>query len=380
MTVEIVGEPEAIRVALSGVLANWNGDHFGIPASNSEGAKPDDPHITRPLLWLWLMAAPDYCETPEEKAEWRAENPNCFAARSKWQPHWSLWEQISREYPAVTFVVHFREEGLWDAGTAEVQDGRVKIIDRRLGYFVTPPPQPWLWHHDALDIAPVAELARAALAGLILPYQTEDEEYHHYAVTRHPDRVRERLAELGYAAAEDVPDDYDGPIYQLTPYGLDEDIYLDTIDSEAKFLLGEDFEGFAANDSLPLPSLPSLQDKLDVALRPITVEPAELDTLRAIMVGHPRFLPERYTREEAARFRADTFTAVERSLIHNAAGAGPFRPTHRMIRHLLAAEGVSPNRRAELQVALNTPAWGGEAGRWPEWEKRAAEHVPSSAS
>jgi hypothetical protein len=378
MIVEIRGEPDAVRAALTGLLANRDEDFFGTLANFIQGGNPDDPNTTYPHLWL--MAAPYYCETPEEQAAWQAANPNYFAAGAKGQPHWSLWEQISSEYPTVKMLVHWRVEGLWDAGTAEVQDGRVKITRRQRGYFVNPPPQPGVWHHYALDIGPDPEAARAALAGLIQPYRTEHEPYHHDAVTRQPDRVRGRLAELGYTAAEDVPDDYDGPEYQLIPYGLDEDIYLDTIDTEARSLIGEDFDVFAAIDTFPVGYLPILEAKLDVVFRSVALKAAEVKALRDIMVGQPRHLLERHTEEEAARFHADTFTAVERSLIHNAVGSGPFRPTHRMIRHLLAAKGVSPERRAELQAALNTPAWAGEAGRWPEWEKQAAEHVPSSVS
>lgn len=378
MTVQVVGEPDAIRAALTGLLAKRNGDYFGIPASYIEGDEPDNPNTLRPRLWL--VAAPDDCETPEEVTEWQAEHPNSFVAGAKGQPHWSLWERISREYPTVTFIVHWRVEGLWDAGTAEVQDGRVGITRRLRGYFVSPPQQ-GLTHHYALDIAPDPQLARATLAGLILPYRTEHEPYHHDAVTRHPDRVRERLTELGYAAADEVPDDYDGRVYRLIPYGLDQDIHLDTIDTDARLLIGEDFDGFAANDSLPMPPLPSFQAKLDVALRSSTLETAEVDALRAIMVNQPRYLPERHTSEEAARFFADTFSAVERTLINNAMlGSGPLRPTHRMIRHLLATESITPERRAELQAALDSPAWAGEDGRWPEWEMQAAEHVHSSAS
>jgi hypothetical protein len=162
---------------------------------------------------------------------------------------------------------------------------------------------------------------------------------------------------------------------------LDQDIHLDTIDTDARLLIGGDFDGFAANDSLPLPPLPSFQAKLDVALRSITLDPAEVQTLRAIMVRQPRHLSERHTREEATRFWADTFTAVERTLIKNAMfGSGPLRPTHRMIRHLLASEGVTTRRRAELQAALDAPAWAGENGRWPEWEMQATEHVSGSVS
>jgi hypothetical protein len=378
MTVQVVGEPDAIRAALTGLLANRNGDFYGIPASVIEGDKPDSPNSTRPRLWL--MAAPHYCETPEEVTEWQAKNPNCFAAGAAWRPHWSLWGRISREYPTVTFAVGWRVEGLWDSGVAEVRDGRVEITDRQRGYFVSPPPH-GLTHHYALDIAPNTESARAALAGLILPYRTEHEPYHHDAVTRHPDRVRERLAELGYSAADEVPDDYDGPVYRFIPYGLDRDIHLDTIDTDARLLIGEEFDGFAANDRLPLPPQPSFQAKLDVALRSITLESAEVDTLRAIMVGQPRYLPERPTSEESARFFADTFTAVERTLINNAIlGSVPLRPTHRMIGHLLATESISPERRDELQAALDSPAWAGEDGRWPEWEMQAAKHVHSSVS
>lgn len=378
MTVQVVGELDAVQTALTGLLAKRNGDFYGIPASVIEGDEPDNPNSARPRLWL--VAAPDGCETPERVAEWQAEHPNSFVAAARGQPHWSLWERISRDYPTVTFVVGWRVVGWWDAGKAEVQDGRVEITDRQRGYFVSPPPH-GLTHHYALDIAPNTESARAALVGLILPYRTEHEPYHHDAVTRHPDRVRERLAELGYSEADEVPDDYDGPVYRFIPYGLDRDIHLDTIDTDARLLIGEDFDGFAANDSLPLPTLPSFQAKLAVALLPVTLDVAEASNLRSIMVRQPRTLPERFTNEEATRHFEERFTAVERSLIHNATlGWGPLHPTHRMISHLLATESITPERRAELQAALDSPAWAGEDGRWPEWETQAAEHVHSSAS
>jgi hypothetical protein len=146
-----------------------------------------------------------------------------------WGPPLTLVKEWSEEFPDLTFYVHYENEGIWDAGTYRIKNGKIDLIEHRVGWFMaTTKPNDEPVHHFVVafadDPANLLKVKQLAEAKTIFHTETTDR----YSCPWNGDVwafrcAPEQLLKEGVKFA-----------YDPVAYTLDEEVYLGSMYDRAK--------------------------------------------------------------------------------------------------------------------------------------------------
>lgn len=256
------------------------------------------------------------------------------------------WKTLSEEYAGLTFEVGWEVPNIeWLFGRVTYRGGIVTANIDYHGYFAAYYPVRGPIHHYTLSGVGRRHEAKLRKAGLVVDTR---EHYGPVLVVRDIDACTNLTS--GFAGSRVA-----GPAWTL-----DEDAYVGSIDTRANW--------YARNPSrtrlTQAQAAARVAELIEVVRRPIDLSASEVSVLA----------------DRCTSGLESGFGGVEQGLIATALEASDcgFRPTPRMIRHLLP--DAVPDRREELLAALAAPPWAGVTGRWPKWDHEAEDRRREEAA